>query len=136
VGAPNVVTAPVGAPGRRGWHGLAGGLGVPGSAAGARAAYREGTEKGEVEWGSLRRRHGGEAEKRLRVAAFSCEVVLLWSSSAGEVTYTTGDEGGGERRSHRGQGWPECRAHRGSGNGGGGGYQSGGCCGSPTAGGG
>jgi hypothetical protein len=51
---------------------------------------------------------------------------------AGEGTCSTGDEGGGERRSHRGQGWPECRAHRGSSNGSDGGYQSDGCCGSLT----
>jgi hypothetical protein len=57
--------------------------------------------------------------------------VLRWSSSTGDCS--TGDEGGGERRWHRGRGWPECRAHIGSSNGGGGGYQSSGSCGSPVA---
>jgi hypothetical protein len=49
-----VVNAPMGAVG---WHGLADGLGVPGSAAGVRPAYEEGTEYGDAERGSPRQHH-------------------------------------------------------------------------------
>jgi hypothetical protein len=47
------------------WHSLAGGLGVSGAAAGARAEYGEGAGQGEAERGSPRWRHGGEAKEGL-----------------------------------------------------------------------